>query len=67
MCAVFTVLFYHIGCVIEYALGLHDGARVFPVHAMWYVYVNLNRVIIVHCNNMYQLYIVHCKNNSSSN
>lgn len=31
---VITILVYHVGCVIEYALGLHDGARVFPVHGM---------------------------------
>jgi Amt family ammonium transporter len=29
-----TVLFYHGGCFIEYLLKLHDGARVFPVHAV---------------------------------
>jgi ammonia channel protein AmtB len=29
-----TVLFYHGGCYIEYLLKLHDGARVFPVHAV---------------------------------
>jgi ammonia channel protein AmtB len=29
-----TVFIYHIGCFIEYCLGLHDGARVFPVHAV---------------------------------
>ena len=29
-----TVGFYHLGCYIEYLLKLHDGARVFPVHAV---------------------------------
>jgi ammonia channel protein AmtB len=29
-----TVFIYHTGCFIEYCLGLHDGARVFPVHAV---------------------------------
>ena len=33
--AVISVGFYHLGCFIEYLLRLHDGARVFPVHAMW--------------------------------
>ena len=34
--AALTVLFYHGGCFIEYLLKLHDGARVFPVHAVRY-------------------------------
>jgi Amt family ammonium transporter len=29
-----TIIIYHLGCLIEYLLGLHDGARVFPVHAV---------------------------------
>jgi ammonia channel protein AmtB len=29
-----TIAVYHLGCYIEYLLGLHDGARVFPVHGM---------------------------------
>ena len=29
-----TVLFYHMGCYLEYRIGIHDGARVFPVHAI---------------------------------
>ena len=32
---VLTIAIYHGGCLIEYFLGLHDGARVFPVHGMW--------------------------------
>ena len=32
---VLTTLIYHLGCSIEYLLGLHDGARVFPVHGVW--------------------------------
>ena len=32
---VLTTFIYHIGCFIEYAMRLHDGARVFPVHGMW--------------------------------
>ena len=32
--AVITVLVYHLGCLIEFLMGVHDGARVFPVHAM---------------------------------
>ena len=35
MSAVISVAVYHLGCFIEYLLGLHDGARVFPVHAVW--------------------------------
>ena len=35
--AVITVAVYHFGCFIEYAMRVHDGARVFPVHGMWYV------------------------------
>jgi Amt family ammonium transporter len=29
-----TVFVYHAGCFIEYAFELHDGTRVFPVHAV---------------------------------
>ena len=34
---VLTVVFYHLGCMLEFSLGIHDGARVFPVHAVWLV------------------------------
>lgn len=33
--AVISVAVYHSGCYIEYLLKLHDGARAFPVHAIW--------------------------------
>ena len=38
--SVLTIAFYHLGCFFEYLLGLHDGARVFPVHGVRYVNVN---------------------------
>ena len=53
-----TVLFYHGGCFIEYLLKLHDGARVFPVHAVRYyesVYVHV-QYVHVH-NYTYHIYI----------
>ena len=33
--SVISVGMYHLGCLIEWAMGLHDGARVFPVHGVW--------------------------------
>ena len=30
---VFAILFYHLGCYIEFKLDLKDTARVVPVHA----------------------------------
>ena len=32
---VLAVVFYHVGCFIEYKLRIPDTARVFPVHAVW--------------------------------
>ena len=36
---------YHLGCMFEYAIGVYDGARVFPVHGAWYVTVS---ILILH-------------------
>lgn len=48
-----TVLFYHGGCYIEYLLKLHDGARVFPVHAVRCVqhYIHIMELLLplYHC------------------
>lgn len=32
---VFGVLFYHLGCFLEYKTKLKDTARVVPVHGVW--------------------------------
>ena len=34
---VIGVLLYHVGCYLEYKLGIKDTARVVPVHGVWYV------------------------------
>ena len=36
--AVFGVVFYHVGCYLEYKLNIEDTARVVPVHGLWCVY-----------------------------
>ena len=46
VCMVFVVLtvgIYHLGVFIEFILDIYDGARVFPVHGMWYVFKNIKR------------------------
>ena len=32
---VVAVLLYHLGCYVEYKLGIVDTARVVPVHGVW--------------------------------
>lgn len=32
-----AIIFYHIGCYIEYKLGIEDTGRVVPVHGVWLV------------------------------
>ena len=44
---VFTIFFYHCGCGIVYKLKLHDGARVFPVHAVWLVIIICDFIVTV--------------------
>ena len=40
--AVLGVLFYHLGCYLEYKLKIKDTAHVVPVHGVWYAYQNYN-------------------------
>ena len=35
--AVVAVILYHFGCLLEFALGIKDTAKVVPVHGIWYV------------------------------